>query len=109
MEFSISTIIFIVIVAYAAIVGVASLVTGKVYGMGNSAKKYTEESLHAFSRPWGITEIIVAIGIACFEFLNDPLFNIGDFGVPAGWVALAVCAVVAIVIGVFAGKMLKEK
>ena len=54
-------------------------------------------------------QLIVAIGIACFEFLKDPLFSIGDFGVPAGWIALAVCVILIIVIGVITGKVLKEK
>ena len=109
MEFSIFTIIFIAMIAYAAICGIASIVTGKVYGLGSSASKYTEESLRAFSRPWGLMQLVVAVGITCFEFLKDPLFSIGDFGVPAGWVALAVCVVVIIVIGVITGKTLKEK
>ena len=106
---SIFDVIFWLIVAYAVICGIASIATGKVYGLGKSSEKYTNESLHAFSRPWGIMEILVGAGIACFEFLNDPLFNIGDFAVPTGWVGLAVCIVLIIIIAVIFRKTLKEK
>ena len=109
MSFTFSNIVFLIFVAYAAIVGIASLVTGKVYGMGKSASKYTEESLRAFSRPWGVMQLIVAIGIACFEFQKDTLFTIGGFDVPLGWVLLAVCVIVIIALGVASGKVLKEK
>ena len=109
MEFDLFNIIFIILVAYAAIVGIASLVTGKVYGMGNTASKYTEESLRAFARPWGIMQILVAIAIACFEFLKDPLFSIGDFGVPTGWVCMAVCIILILVVAFIFRNALKEK
>ena len=109
MGFSFLDIFILLLVAYAAICGIASIATGKVFGMGKSASKYTEESLRSFSRVWGVMQLLVAVAIACFELLKDPLFYIGDFGVPAGWVCMAVCIIIIFIVAFIDRNGLVEK
>lgn len=99
----------IAIGAYFIIVGLASLVTGKVYSMGKSASKYTEESLKKFARPCGLSNLIAGIGLVLFHVLTNELFKIGSFSVSGGFFALVVAIVVSAVILLVGKRVLVKK
>ena len=63
------TVITLVFDAYFFLTGIASLITGKVYGAyGRVAGSYTDESLGKFARPYGVGQIMIGGG-ALLAFL----------------------------------------
>jgi len=95
-------IIIIVLGAINVLAGLASLVTGKVYLMGSSAAKYTEESLKKYARPYGITTILVGVGFIALQLIKSESF-------PVGAVIMIVCCVAALVISIMNRKVLVKK
>ena len=66
-----STVLTIIFVGYFLIMGLGCLFTGKVYGLGRSASKYTDESLAKFARPYGCSLLVVAVGIGVMDLYLD--------------------------------------
>ena len=104
-ELDFSTIISILFVGYFLVMGLACLFTGKVYGFGKSADKYTDESLAKFARPYGLVLIAVGIGL----FLCDLYLFIGYKNIPA--IVAGAVIVVAGLVGLALGykKILVKK
>ena len=70
-SFGLSTVISIILVGYFALIGLASLVTGRVYGLGKGINNYTDESLAKFARPYGCSLLVVAVGIGVMDLYLD--------------------------------------
>jgi len=95
-------IIVIVLSSMTILLGLASLITGKVYTWGSLASKYTDESLRKYARPSGLMNILIGSGVLVFHLLNDNSFT-------AGAVIMLVCLVAALVIGIMNRKVLVKK
>jgi len=95
-------IIIVVLGALNVLAGLASLVTGKVYLMGSSAAKYTEESLKKYARPYGLTTILVGAGFIAYQLIKCESF-------PVGAVILLVCCVAGLIISIANRKVLVKK
>jgi len=94
--------ISIAISAYLIIVGLATLFTGKVYTMGSSAAKYTEESLKKFTKPLGLSNLVGGIGLLAYDLLQDKHFEIG-------LIVMAVLIIISLVIYFMGKKVLVKK
>ena len=101
----VGAILSIVVSVYFLIMGLASIVTGKVYGLGSSMSKYTDESIAKFARPYGGTLLLAGLGFTLADI--SLYFKVG--GLPLV-IAGAVCAVIALIImTVLQVKVLKKK
>ena len=106
---SLFLVVVFAIVLYVLACGVASIATGKVYGMGQSVTKYTEESLHAFAVPWGISQICLGLGLLGYDLLVNNIVSVGDFSHPLGWIILGIGVVLALIVAFISRNKLVEK
>ena len=100
----IDMILTIVIFGFIIVQGLGSLFTGKVFGFGKSAQNYTDESLGAFARPWGVGQILMGSGLLLLDFRFFQ--NVKSTPVMIAGIA---CLVLAIVVMVLAQKKLVKK
>ena len=95
-ELNISTIVMIAICGYIVFIGLASLITGKVYGMGKTASKYTDESLAKYARPYGLAELLAGVALFGIDWYLTVEKN--QTFLYAG-IALIVVAVIVLIFG----------
>jgi len=87
-------IIIIALGAFNILTGLASLVTGKLYMMGSSASKYTDESLARYARPNGLMSLLTGVGLVALHLVRTELKVTESFHVEWGLVIMvAMCAV----------------
>jgi len=102
-------IIIIALGAFNILTGLASLVTGKLYMMGSSAAKYTDESLARYARPNGLMSLLTGIGLVALHLIKTELKITESFHVEWGLVILVAACAVTIVIYLANRKVLVRK
>jgi len=102
-------ILFLAIGAVHALGGLASIITGKVYLMGRSAEKYTDESLQKYARPYGLLNLISGLGLVLMPLLNGGLFKIGSYEVSTGVAVMVAALVICLIIGLTTRNILVKK
>lgn len=105
---SVFNIFAIAVGAVLTLGGLASFLTGRVF-LFKEAGRYTEDSLRAYARPAGVSNIAFGLGLVLEYLLDTTLFTIGSFNVSCGFASLVVLFLIGIAVYVSARKVLVKK